>query len=283
MKRRTILAVISDIHSGHKLGLCLPEVTLERIENSIREYYHPELSATQKFMAEVYQWGIDEITKLAGGDEIIGILNGDPTHGKASFLETMGTRMSDQIDIAKFSINKWLQYRNVRRWRFAVGTGIHEMGEGSASILTAHALQDKYPDKDIGVVYHGLLDIDGFTIDYAHHGPNTGSRKWLEGNELRYYLRSIMIEEVIRGRKPPDLVLRGHYHQYRQEWLELNGYESRICLLPGFTFKDDYTRRATRSAYEQGVGMLAFEIIDGKLYNVHKYIKVVDIRTTEVI
>ena len=234
-------------------------------------------------MAEVYEWGIEETIKLAGKDEIVLFLNGDPTHGKASFLETMGTRMSDQIDIAKESLNKWLQYKNVKKVRLSVGTGIHEMGEGSASILIAHALLDKYPNKDIGVVYHGLADIDGFTIDYAHHGPNTGIRKWLEGNELRYYLRSLMIGEVLKGRTPPNLVIRGHYHQYRREWLELNGYESWIMLLPGFTFKDDYTRRATRSQYEQTVGMITLELIDGKLHNIHKLFKTVDIRTHEVL
>lgn len=253
------------------------------MENGQREIYNPQLSETQKYMAEVYEWGISETMKLAEKDEVTLFLNGDPTHGKASFLETMGTRMSDQIDIAVESLDRWLQYKNVKKARFAIGTGIHEMGEGSASILIAHSLMNKYPNKDIGVVYHGLADVDGFTIDYAHHGPNTGIRKWLEGNELRYYLRSLMISDVLKGRIPPNLVIRGHYHQYRREWLELNGYESWIMILPGFTFKDDYTRRATRSQYEQTVGMITLEIVNGKLYDTHKLFKTVDIRTHEVL
>jgi len=271
--KRRIVPVISDTHGGHKLGLCLPTVVLERMENGQVEKYNPQLSETQKFMAETYEWGVSEIIKLAGKDEIIPIFNGDPTHGKASFLEVMGTRMSDQIDIAKEPIDRWLQYKNVRTVRLSIGTGIHELGEGSASILITHALRDKYPNKDIGVVYHGVLDIDGFLIDYAHHGPNIGTRVWLEGNELRYYLRSIMLGSILKGRTPPNLVLRGHYHQYKREWLELNGYESWICLLPGFTFKDDYTRRATRSQSDQSVGMLAFELIDGHLHKVHKFLQ----------
>lgn len=136
-------------------------------------------------------------------------------------------------------------------------------------------------------MYHGLLDIDGFLIDYAHHGPFTGSRVWLDGNELRYYLRNIMLREIMDGRTPPHMVIRGHYHVYRKEFLEIaaNGqsYEGWAIVMPGFTFKDDYTRRATRSEYKQSVGLIAFEILDGYMYRSHKFIKTIDIRTKEIL
>lgn len=286
MKRR-IIAVVSDSHAGHKLGLCNPKTELEQIENGKVIKYYPQISETQKFMWNVYLWGINETIKLAGNDEIILIHNGDPTHGKASFLETMSTKLSDQLLIAQANIELWLQYPNIHIIRFAAGTGLHELGEASAQILIANALRGKYPDKDIGVVYHGLLDIDGFLIDYAHHGPNVGIRKWLEGNELRYYLRSIMIGEVLEGRTPPHLVLRGHYHVYRKEYLEMtaNGqtYESWAIILPGFTFKDDYTRRATRSEFKQSIGIIAFEILDGHLYRGYRFTKTADVRTKEIL
>jgi hypothetical protein len=184
-------------------------------------------------------------------------------------------------------MDPWMQYKNVKTVRLAVGTNIHELGEGSASALIADAMIKAHPKVDIGVVYHGLLNIGGYLIDYAHHGPNVGSRKWLEGNELRLYLRSIMMSEIMEGRKPPDIVMRGHYHVYRREFLEIiangNSFTSWAVLLPGFTFKDDYTRRATRSEFKQTVGMLAFEIIDGHLFEVYRFTKTVDIRTKEVI
>lgn len=284
---RKIIAVLSDTHGGHKLGLCVPEVKLQNLENGTVYEFYPELTESQKFMDQVYTWGIDETIKLAEKDDIILLHDGDPTHGKAPFLQTMTTRMSDQILIAQANIERWLQYKNVKTVRFAVGTGIHELGEGSSSILISNYLLGKYPKIDIGVVYHGLLDINGFLIDYAHHGPFTGSRKWLEGNELRYYLRSIMMGEIMEGRTPPHLVLRGHYHVYRKEYLEIcangNVYESYALVLPGFTFKDDYTRRATRSEFKQTVGMMAFEIINGHLYKTHKFTQTVDIRTRETL
>jgi hypothetical protein len=287
LKSRYIVAILSDIHSGHKLGLCNPKTKLEDNNNGKITQFHPDISETQKFMWEVNEWGKEETLKIAGKDDIIFIHDGDPTHGKASFLETMTTRQSDQILIADANFDFWVKHKNVKMIRFAIGTGVHEMGEGSSSTVIAKILQTRYPDKDIGIVYHGLLDIKGFTVDYAHHGPNVGSRKWLEGNELRLYLRSIMMGEIMGGNRPPHLVIRGHYHTYRREFLEMGMQgklvESWAMLLPGFTFKDDYTRRATRSDFKQTVGMIALEIIDGTLTRTFPYIKTVDIRTRVIV
>jgi hypothetical protein len=95
------------------------------------------------------------------------------------------------------------------------------------------------------------------------------------------------MSEMMYGNTPPTVVIRGHYHTYRREFLEIcsngNCIGSWAILLPGFTFKDDYTRRATRSEFRQSVGMVALEIIDGKLVNVYPFIKTVDLRTREVI
>jgi len=285
--KRVIVVGISDTHAGHRLGLCNPDVKLKEIVGDEIVEYSPKLLEVQKWLWEVYMWGIQQCTKLAGNDHIVLIHNGDPTHGKASSFELMSTRMADQPLIARANIEPWLQYKNVKAVRFTVGTGIHEMGEGSSSLLVAELLSKQYPDMNIQVVYHGLINIDGFLIDFSHHGPNIGSRKWLEGNELRYYLRSLVIGEIMAGKVPPHLVLRGHYHTYRREFLETstNGkyYESWIVLLPGFTFKDDYTRRATRSEFKQGVGMVAFELLDGQLYRIHRFMKTVDIRTKELL
>lgn len=284
---RTIIAVLSDTHGGHILGLCNPETELKEIDNGEIRTYYPQLSETQKFMWETLEWGKDKILKLAGKDNIILIHDGDPTHGKASFLQTMSSQMSDQIIIACMNFDTWLQYKNVKTVRLAVGTGIHEMGEGSASTLIMEALKGKYPKLDIEVVYHGVLDVGGFLIDYAHHGPNKGIRTWTEGNGLRLYLQSVMMSSLMAGKPPADLYLRGHYHTYKKETLEIitedgKCYESCIVLLPGFTFKDDYTRQATKSEYIQTVGMVAFEVLDGHLYKTHRYVRYVDIRTREI-
>lgn len=285
--KRKILACISDTHAGHKLGLCNPDTELKDIDNGTVRIYNPQLSEIQNLMWDTYTWGMDNVIKLARGDEIVLIHNGDPTHGRAIFLQSMTDEISEQILIAKANIEPWLKYKNVKTLRFAVGTGIHEHSNGSASTLISELLRAEYPKVDIGVVYHGVLDIDGYKIDYAHHGPFTGSRKWLEGNQLRYYLENIMLTDLVDQNNPPDLVIRGHYHVYKKEIVEIstNGgwVESAVVVLPGFTFKDDYTRRATKSEYKQMFGMVAFELLDGHLYRIHKFIRTVDLRTKEIL
>lgn len=107
MKRKIIVG-ISDTHGGHKLGLCNPNVILQDINNGEVKPYSPQISEIQKWMWEVYEWGKEEVIKLAGKDDIILIHNGDPTHGKAIFLQTMTNQISEQILIAKANIEPWL-------------------------------------------------------------------------------------------------------------------------------------------------------------------------------
>jgi hypothetical protein len=284
---RTILLALSDTHAGHKLGLCSPHTVLEENQNGVITKYHPQLSETQKYMYEVLEWGTSETIKLAGNDDIVVIHNGDPIQGTRNGFEIMGSRTSDQLLIAIANLETVLKHKNVKSLRFTVGTSIHELGEGSASTIIAETLRAKYPKIDIGVIHHGLASIRGTNVDYAHRGPNIGGRTWLEGNELRYYLRSIMMREIMSGNSPADLFLRGHYHTYRREWIEIRangkGYESWIVLLPGFTFKDDYTRSAGRSEFKQTTGLVAFEIINGKIYDTHPFIQTIDIRTKETL
>jgi len=78
-----------------------------------------------------------------------------------------------------------------------------------------------FKNKDIKMCQHGLLDIDGVTIDYAHHGPFPGSRSWLKGNIARYYLRDLMMREIMNGNSPPKLVVRAHYHTPVEEYLKI--------------------------------------------------------------
>jgi len=85
LKSRYIVAIVSDEHAGHKLGLCNPKAKLEQLENGKIIEYYPQLSETQKFMWEVHEWGKEEALKLAGKDDVILIHDGDPTHGKASY------------------------------------------------------------------------------------------------------------------------------------------------------------------------------------------------------
>lgn len=286
---RRILAVVSDTHGGHKFGLCNPDVTLydEDAEGNLTPY-SPQLTAVQGHLWELYLEGIGQVVELAGDDPVTVIHVGDPTHGNKHPEQLMSTRAADQLLIAAANWAPWFeQVRNLGQVRLTVGTGSHEFGEGSASILIADALMREYGEVDIRAVYHGLADIGGVTVDYAHHGPGAGIRSWLHGNNVRYYLRDLMMREVMRGNQPPDLVLRGHVHTRSFERVSVETaeglYESAILVMPAMCMLTDYARQVTRSVMTVTNGIAIFEILEERLSAPTFVTRTVDVRTKEVL
>jgi len=284
--KRVILAVASDKHGGHKLGLLNPRTILEdedRKGNLIQ--WTPDLKSFQEYLWEIHKEHIKKTKELAGKDEIIVIDNGDLTAGNKYPHEQVSTRISDQFDIAAWNLRPWLDLKNVKTVRITKGTGAHTFGEGSSEITIQRMLQGWYPKKDIRTVYHGLAKIAGMRVDYAHHGPGTGSRNWLKGNEARYYMKSFVQDELDLGNAPPDLILRGHYHAYVEEYLIkiVNGHRYRIQMniLPSYCGIDDHARQVTKSKYILQHGMVCYEIVDGKILDTHPFIETIDIRTKE--
>jgi hypothetical protein len=282
--KRSILVDLSDTHGGHKLGLMNPAVVIFDEDQFGNQVPHtPELTAWQKYLWDLYLESIEQVASLAGGDEIVVLHNGDLAQGNKYPQQLVSTNLANQIIIAQANLEPWLIIPNVRAMRLTIGTGAHEFGEGAATLLVANVLQGKYPDANIAALYHGLADVDGVSVDYAHHGPFPGSRDWLMGNVAGYYLRDLMIREIKAGRKPPDLVLRAHYHAYVRVIQIIDDYESMLVVSPSMCALSDHGHQATRSQHQVTNGIVAFEIVDGKIYKTHKLAKTVDIRTKETI
>ena len=191
------------------------------------------------------------------------------------------------ILIAEANLRPLVELKQTKVVRIIKGTSLHEFGEGSSSITIDKLLRNSYPNKDIKSLYHGLLTIGDFTIDYSHHGASAGRRDWLKGNEARFYLRNIMYSEIKLGNKPANLYLRAHYHEPLVEWLSMGmleeEYESWFCILPSLCMIDDYARKVTSSKFIVTNGIYTFEIINDALYKIHKFKKTLDIRTKEEI
>lgn len=279
---RSILVVLSDTHGGNKAGLMHPGVILfDEDQNGNPVPYTPEPTATQSYLFDLYQRNIAATLELAAGDPIDVIHNGDLAQGNKYPQSLVSTRVSDHILIAEANLAPWLEIPNVRSVRLAVGTGAHEFGEGAATIMVASLLKRRYPERDIAAAYHGLVDYDGCLVDYSHHGPHPGSREWLKGNVARFYLRDLMMREVMAHNTPPHLVLRAHFHTYVREVLEVSGYESTLIITPSYCFMTDHARQATRSQHMISVGQVVFEIENGAPVKMHKQYETHDLRTRE--
>ncbi len=91
--------------------------------------------------------------------------------------------------------------------------------------------------------------------------------------------------ELHAGRTPPDLVLRGHYHQFAmavRQRIHHRFYESRAIICPSYAFTDAYARKSAQSPSRVTIGMVAIEINDG-MHKVHDFRRTYDLRTEEVI
>lgn len=285
---RRILVLLSDLHCGNQLGQLNPETVLEREDpEGNLERWQPQPTKTQEYLWALYRSHIDNVIELAAGDEIVVLVNGDITQGMKYLSLLVSTVPLDQLIIARDCLTPWLAYPNVTVMRLARGTASHVFGEGSSERVVSLWLQDLAPEKDIRSLYHGLADVSGVSVDYAHHGPGPGIRDWTQGNQLRYYLKSLVATEVKRGRDPARLVVRGHYHRFWPETIheEIGGRfrQFDIVLLPSYCGMGDHGHQATRSQYLQQHGLVCVEIAYGQIVEIHPFVETLDLRTKETL
>lgn len=282
---RKILVALSDWHAGHRLGLLNPACELsEEDENGNWTPFKPNLTAVQEFLWTAYLEDLDNVARLADGAPIVVFHIGDLTQGKAYPSHLVSTRTVDQIEIAVQNMQPLLELPNLQAVRLAAGTGSHGFYGQTAELLTTKRLQEQRAAVDIQAVYHGLANVDGVLVDYAHHGPSAGIRLWTGGNQLRHYLKSLILEDIVNGREPPRLVLRGHFHNYHPERVWVDGtreWVADIVLLPGYCGMGEHGRQATRSKSSFSVGLVAFVVEGGSLVQTRPFRRTPDLRTRE--
>jgi hypothetical protein len=276
------VAIFSDTHAGHRLGLMNPAVQLlDEDENGQPAPHTPSSTAVQRWLWNHYQNDATEAWVVAGDDPLIAIHNGDICWGTRFPKGLVSNKVNDQIAIAVANMQPWLQIPNLTAMRFVTGTGAHEFGEGVASASVASALAQQYPAVNIAECTHLLLNVDGVLMDIAHHGPPVGARIWLSGGQLRAYVTSLMLESIVRGVKPPDVVVRAHYHFPIHETVRVGEHTCEAFVLPCYCGMTHFACQMTRSAYMLGCGMVVLEVEDGKLAGVHDLHRFVDLRREE--
>jgi hypothetical protein len=225
---------------------------------------------------------------MAGTKGIKGVLHlGEQTQGNKIPVDMMSEVIADQIEIACANLRPWLKIPGVKWVRLLPGTSWHEFGDGAAAKLTAAMLQKEYPKIDIKTYRHGLINIPcGKPIEIMHHGPSNSKRKWLEGNNLRYYLRDRMLREITAGREVPSLYLSGHVHVEGTEQLTIRAggtwHNSAIVVMPPMCYLNDYAIKVSESSYEYVTGELVIRLTDGLPPALMPNYKVTDVRTEDV-
>jgi hypothetical protein len=283
---RTIGLCIADTHAGFKLGLMNPEVELydtDEYGNLIP--YTPAATAVQRYFWQLLLQGCEAVKLFARGDPIVVIHFGDATHGDRYPKALVTTELADQPIIAIANMKPIMALPNVRSFRLTAGTEAHNFDEANAEKIIMSNIKLLYPEIDCELVTHGLGNIDGFEIEYAHQGPFPGSRQHLKGNIAHQYLRDKMTTELLSGNTPPRIYGYGHYHEwiFVTETISVGNidYVSSLMVMPSFNFPNLWTTAATRAQAHFMHGIVALEIIDGKLTDVKRFTKTIDRRTKE--
>lgn len=286
-KRREVIAFFSDTQAGGADSLCPSDIALYKfdIDGEPHEWY-PTLTPAQVRLWNRYEDNIEEVVDFAEGDPLTVVHLGDICQGDKWGRELMTSSKANQVLIAIGIMNEWLELPNLKRVRLISGTDVHEFGEHSAVQLVTSSLQSDHPDHDIRWYHHGLANLGGFDIDFAHHGPGKGKRKWLEMSNAGWYLRDIVFKEIFEGRRPPRLVIRAHKHLFGMGSVSFFTGEglvrSDIIILPPYQAMSIYARRVSLSEHLVHHGMVAVEVIDGELGRIMPFVKQYDVRTREV-
>lgn len=281
---RFVVAQYGDTHGGNTLGLMNPEVELKDAQG---HKYYPQLTEPQIYLNELFGGHVEKAKEFADNDPLYVFHLGDVTQGNKHQPERISSKIADQIAVGRANFWYWLDYKKLKAIRLVVGTAAHNFGEQTSEELTIGYLKQDAPKVDMGVLYHGLLDVNGVLFDYAHKGPQAGRRNWLKGNEARYYLRSLMEDELHMGNIPPHLVTRGHYHSFVEEYLCIEDkgirHKSWIYVLPSYCFLGEFAVNVTSSQYLETHGMIVTEVVDGEIGKTLVLKQTVDVRTKEKI
>jgi hypothetical protein len=281
---RTCFAILqTDPHFGYRFGLLKPETHLESFDEADGDFV-PELTVTQE---QLWQWNSEDfaaISELTAGAPTALLLEGDVCHG-TWVGDVVSPRMADQPVMAVAGLKRWVELPQIQLVRFVKGTRVHSHGHGSLELLTAHILQLE-TGKPVGVSYHMNLSLAGVSFDLAHKGPAPGKRQWLDANELRLYVRSIMERDLVNGKRPPHVVVRGHYHERRfahvHEHREKDVVDTWGIIVPAYSiFKDDYTNHSTQAKSHMNAGTVVVEFQGGKVRDVHDFTHTFDLRKRE--
>jgi hypothetical protein len=285
---RKIGFILADTHAGSDLGLLSPgtQIDMELPDGRI-EKRTLELNPVQMYLNKVFEWLLEVAAIFAAGDEILFIHDGDLTQGNRHGSVISPSETVQEI-IALKNMSRVLDtLPTCRTTRILKGTGAHVFQNGDSETMVGKLLGLQYPDRDIRTLYHNLVTFNGVPCDISHHGPPPGRRTWLEGNEARYYLRSLMLAELVEGRLPARLVVRAHYHTYIKETISMlvsgSEVQSTIVACPSLCLMDDYARKLVKSPHRISLGGLFFETIDGRLTDVQVAVKTTDVRTKEII
>ena len=229
----TTYGCLSDIHAGSTMAGCLKPVQLDDggwyEPSPIQEYINTRL---RRFA---------EACAAARREKFVLVLNGDLTDGQ---IKESG-QVASSHPHTEFAILKDILDLFVALKPDAVivtrGTGAHVGKSGHKDEAAAHYLAKecglavlRSPDTGRYSSYQSTTEPEGHLVYVKHHGK-AGSVSWSNVASNRAF--HIWSQHVLRGLRPPTIVLQGHNHKFDDSWWK---HPTRVVQQASFQLKTDH-------------------------------------------
>ena len=194
------------------------------------------------------------------------VLNGDLMEGvHHRSTQLISANDADQIACARAVFAPLMELRPDAV--FVVrGTEAHAGASGSREEALARMwASDGLPvqrDRATGAYSRWALrmDVQGVLIDVRHHG-RAGMRPWTRGSNVALLAQHIWAEHAERGRRPPDLAIRGHRHIYADSGTA--NRTTRVVQLPAWQIKTAHAHKVAAESIAD-IGGAIITVRDGE-------------------
>lgn len=253
-----LIAVIGDRHVGSMSGLMPVEGVKLRTGNTLLP------SPLQKEVGEFYQAFWDR--RFAECEEnnlpLVVFNMGDNVDGRHHDSPEV---WSDRGQHAECCAEMDMPIRRKAKYMFAVsGTPVHVGEQGEADILVSQlAGYDQVHGRWCN--YHLRLRIGGVLFDLEHFGPSAGKRNWNKENQLRLYVKSMLMDDIANNRNYADVVIRAHRHKKVECLTEYEGRHSYGFITPSWQLRTEFGHIASSAEHIADVGGLVFVVRNGQM------------------
>jgi len=287
-RRRAVMAITADHHSGHPFGL-FPGDSWELASGG-----NPlHANSWQRLLWDHWLGCWTQVGRLRRGARLIVVTAGDSIEGDHhETTELCTARIDEQERMFVACLRMGLRLARFDTGRGDVlrclgGTPAHDgNGNSSAERIARMILGVKPDDKLDGAVLRKrlLLDINGCLYDIAHRGYTLGGRTWTRTNSMRAYLLSRWLECLQHGLAMPRHVIRAHRHTAGYASLENDDGETvaEAWLMPCWKLKDEYVYQIKPESVGT-IGLLAFEVGEDGTSTPHRMVMRAEQDETEML
>jgi len=244
----TLLVVLSDTHIGSSTAVSPLRYTVHN-----RSSYEAQVMEANRLQRWLYTNWVDffeYVKDKRKKKRVIVVHLGDVIdynhHGSTQLVQEVG-------DQAQMAITLLEPYRDLAdKFIGILGTAAHAGQDHATEVDLYRQLGADFIEQQMTV------DIDGVTVDLAHHG-RIGTRPWTSG--AANLASEIMIDYAQSGIPLPNFIFRGHFHALDDSGLKFEN--TRLIQCPAWQLKTTFANRVAGNTRRSDIGAVILN--DGKL------------------